>query len=84
MRTDTPVAIHLKDYRAPDWVVEHLELQFDLEPLCTIVTAEMVLSAHLDGAQSRPLRLDGEDLELLSVEIDERLIEVDYGDFEGE
>lgn len=79
MRTDTPVAIHLKDYRAPDWVVEHLELQFDLEPLRTIVTAEMVLSAHLDGAQSRPLRLDGEDLELLSVEIDERLL--DAGDY---
>ena len=70
MRTDTPVAIHLKDYRAPDWIVEHLELEFDLDPARTVVTAEMVLSVTHDGAELAPVRLDGEDLELLSLELD--------------
>ena len=60
-----------KDYRAPAWLVDHVELVFDLGPERTEVTAHLDIRRNPDSAQPQaPLRLDGVDLKTLDVAID--------------
>ena len=62
--------IRRADYRPPDWLVQHVALAFDLDPDRTQVHAR--LSVHRNGRHDRPLRLDGEALELRELAIDGR------------
>ena len=64
----TPIVIHREDYCAPDWLVPNIDLDFALDADRTVVSAR--LSVALSGAHDRPLVLDGEGLELLSVKVD--------------
>ena len=63
----THVAIRREDYRPPDWLVPEIRLDFDLSPERTRVRA--TLSVERNGAHERPLRLDGDEPELLSVKV---------------
>lgn len=63
-----PTAIRREDYQAPDWLVPEVELAFALDPARTVVTAR--LSVTRNGGHDRPLRLDGEELELLALRVD--------------
>jgi aminopeptidase N len=63
-----PTAILREEYRAPDWLVPQVELSFDLDPARTVVRARLTVERH--GEHDRPLRLDGEELELLSLRVD--------------
>lgn len=70
-----PKAIHREDYRPPEYRIERVELQFDLGAETTRVKSHLeVRAAYQDtsGASRRPLRLDGEDLELVSLALDGR------------
>src|SRR3984957_734778 len=60
--------IRLSDYRAPAWRVETVELDFDLGIDATELSARLLL--RCDPTQKLPLRLDGENLELLSIKLD--------------
>lgn len=60
--------IRLADYRAPAWRVERVELDFELGIDDAEVAAKLLLRRDL--AQDEPLRLDGENLELLSIVLD--------------
>jgi len=62
--------IRLTDYRAPAWRVETVELDFDLGIDATELSARLLL--RQDPTQPVPLRLDGENLELLSITLDGR------------
>ncbi len=63
----------LKDYTPPDYRVESVELRFELEAKSTHVHSRLELRANHDDAEgSRPLRLDGRELELISVRLDGR------------
>src|SRR5436305_14095997 len=64
----THVAIRREDYRPPDWLVPEIRLDFDLGLEVTRVRA--TLSVERNGAHDRPLRLDGDELELVSVSAD--------------
>jgi aminopeptidase N len=67
-RPDSPTApILLSQYRPPAWRVERVELEFDLAIDRTEVLSRLSLR---QGAESSPLRLDGEGLELLSITLD--------------
>ena len=66
----TTALIRLSDYRAPAWQVETVELEFDLGIDSTEVSSRLLL--RRDSEQSSPLRLDGENLELLSIALDEK------------
>ena len=66
----THVAIRREDYRPPDWLVPEIRLDFDLSPERTRVRA--TLSVERNGAHERPLRLDGDEPELLSVKVNGR------------
>ncbi len=68
MRTDEPRAIHLKDYRAPDFRIATIDLDFVLTPEDTRVAAKM--RVQRTGDRSAPLVLDGEQLKLLALRID--------------
>jgi len=63
-----PALIRLRDYRAPAWRVEAVELDFDLGIDASEVSARLHL--HRGSAQDLPLRLDGENLQLLSISLD--------------
>ena len=64
----THVTIRREDYRPPDWLVPEIRLDFELDPERTRVRA--MLSVERNGAHDRPLRLDGDELELISVKLD--------------
>ena len=66
----THLTIRREDYRPPDWRVPEIELSFELGLATTSVRA--VLKVERNGDHDRPLRLDGDGLELLSVRIDGR------------
>jgi aminopeptidase N len=40
LRTDTPRPIKLKDYRAPDYVIDEVSLDFNLHPTATRVKSK--------------------------------------------
>lgn len=67
MRTETPKTVFLKDYRKPDYTVDHINLDFNLESGRALVTATTRFIKNHDGQE--PLRLDGEHLDLISVKI---------------
>src|SRR5579862_8157577 len=77
MRTDTPQPIHLADYRAPDFFVDEVSLDFDLAPKTTRVKAR--LAVRRNGDHDRALKFNGERLKLISAAIDGRgLTPADY------
>jgi aminopeptidase N len=76
---ETPRTIYLRDYQPPGFLVNEVSLRFELEPEATLVTNEMRLSRNPDAEQAEELFLDGEDLELLEVVLDDRsLAESEY------
>ena len=68
MRTETPKTIYRKDYRPPVFLVDTVEMGFDLDPAATTVATRLHLVRNTPGA----LVLDGEALELLFVAVDGR------------
>ncbi|MBB5711404.1 aminopeptidase N [Sphingomonas xinjiangensis] len=66
--TQVPHVIRREDYRAPDWWVPEIALDFDLDPAATRVRA--ALSVTRNGDHARPLVLDGDGLTPLSVKVD--------------
>ena len=62
-----PPLKRLEDYRPPDWLVPETRLHFELDAERTLVRAR--LSVRRNGAHDRPLRLDGEDLELIELRV---------------
>jgi aminopeptidase N len=63
-----PMMTRLSDYRPPDWLVPEIALRFELAAERTTVHAR--LCVRRNGHHDRPLRLDGEGLELRSLAVD--------------
>jgi aminopeptidase N len=63
-----PIAIRREDYRAPDWLVPEVALDFDLDAVKTRIKA--TLSVTRNGAHDRSLVLDGDGLTPVSVAVD--------------
>ncbi len=72
MRTDTPNAIRLSDYTAPDFRIPAIDLEFVLAPETTRVRTR--LSLERQGSAGVPLVLMGERIKLLGVAIDGRAL----------
>ncbi len=71
MKTEQPKEIRLEDYQEPAYLVENVDLVFDLEPECTRVVCAASYYANREGA---PLVLDGEDVKLLNLILDGRTL----------
>jgi aminopeptidase N len=67
MRTEEPRAVELKNYRAPDYRISEVALDFTLDPDATRVRAAMKLTRVGEAA---PLILNGEHLKLISLSVD--------------
>ncbi|HEY8026907.1 MAG TPA: aminopeptidase N [Burkholderiaceae bacterium] len=68
MRTDTPLAIYRKNYTAPHFHVETVELGFDLEPSATRVASRLTLRRNPAGANNT-IELFGEELQLIQLRL---------------
>lgn len=63
-----PKTVYLKDYQPPDYRVETVNLQFDLDETRTRVKSHLVIFPNYDIASgSRPLLLYGRNLELINL-----------------
>ncbi len=60
----------LSEYRAPEWRVEHLDLHFALDPAETRVESRIRVRRVAGTEPGAALRLHGQDLELLRLEVD--------------
>jgi aminopeptidase N len=69
MRDATPSAIHLQDYRKPDYLIDTVDLEFDLQEGRTQVRSAMQVRRRKGVSESSPLVLDGQELELVSVSV---------------
>jgi len=66
--TQQPQIKYRHDYRAPDYTITDIDLTFELDAATTRVTA--VSRVKRLAQADAPLRLDGEDLTLISIEVD--------------
>ncbi|MES2832682.1 MAG: aminopeptidase N [Pseudomonadota bacterium] len=69
MRTDVPQTIHRQDYVAPDYLVDTVEIAFDLTPAATYVSMRMIVQRNAN-ARSNTLLLNGEQLTLIALRVD--------------
>ena len=76
MAEAVPVEKFRLDYRAPEFAVEHLHLEFRLAPEDTQVRATTRLRRRIAGSTA-PLVLDGRDLLTESLQLDGRELEED-------
>lgn len=75
MRTEQPQAIYLKDYQAPEYLIDETHLTFELFEDHTLVHAQLVMRRNpARGAGLPALVLDGQQLELLSVQLDDQAL----------
>ena len=76
MRTEQPKVIYLKDYQAPEYLIDETNLTFELYEDHTLVHAQLVMRRNPErGDGLPPLVLDGQQLELLSVALDDQVLE---------
>ncbi len=81
MRTEQPKVIHLKDYQVPDYLIDETHLTFELYEDRTLVHAQLVMRRNPEAGTGLPrLQLHGQDLELISLALNDR--QLGLGDYE--
>ncbi len=81
MRTEQPKMIYLKDYQAPEYLIDETHLTFELFEDHSLVHAQLVMRRNPErGPGLPPLVLDGQQLELLSVTLADQ--ELGAGDYQ--
>ncbi|APG90416.1 aminopeptidase N [Sinorhizobium americanum] len=74
MRTNTGQIIHLEDYRPTDFVLERVDLTFELDPRETKVEARLIFHRREGVDASAPLVLDGDELTMTGLLLDQEEI----------
>ncbi|RMO18851.1 Aminopeptidase N [Pseudomonas cichorii] len=81
MRTEQPKMIYLKDYQAPEYLIDETHLTFELFDDHSLVHAQLVMRRNPErGSGLPPLVLDGQLLELVSLQLDD--VELSPADYE--
>lgn len=75
MKESQGKTIRLADYRPPDFLIDRTELSFDLYEDHAVVESALHMHRNPQGHSEAPLRLQGEQLELLGVWLEDRLLE---------
>ena len=80
--SNTPKTIRLADYRQPDYLIHETHLHFELYDDHALVHAHLLLERNpqLDSSQLPPLVLDGVNLELKHIALDDRVL--DEGEYQ--
>jgi len=71
MRTEQASAIHLADYRVPDFLIDTVHLTAKLDGANTRIIAELTMRPNPKGRAGAPLQLDGDELRLVSLALDD-------------
>ncbi|MDN5515748.1 MAG: aminopeptidase N, partial [Pseudomonas sp.] len=80
MRTEQSKTIYLKDYQVPDYLIDETHLTFELFEDHSLVHAQLVMRRNPEAGAGLPtLVLDGQQLELLDLKLDDR--ELGEGDY---
>lgn len=74
MKEAQPRAILLKEYSAPAYLVDRVDLHFTLDPVQTRVRSRLSLRRNPLLDRSVPLALDGQDLQLERIALDGRVL----------
>ena len=69
MRTDIAEPVRLADYRAPDFLIDSVTLNVQLDGAETRITATLNLRRNPQGRADAPLILDGDELNVISVSL---------------
>ena len=72
MKTDHHQRKYLSEYTIPDFTITETRLEFELEESCTRVKSRLTIMRL--GSTEAPLRLDGVELNLLSISIDNKAL----------
>jgi aminopeptidase N len=80
MRTDTGEIIHLEDYRPTDFVLERVDLTFELDPTETKVEARLIFHRREGVSADAPLVLDGDELKITGLLLDQEEIPAGHYD----
>ena len=81
MRDATPQTVYLKDYTPPEYLIDSVELDFDLDESQTRVGSRLIMHRNPASQHAeQSLTLMGEELELLSISLDG--INLNEADFE--
>lgn len=67
MRTDNPHTIYRSDYTPPSYLVDTVELGFDLDPARTIVANRMTMRRNPDSTDRSGIELYGQNIELVAL-----------------
>jgi len=79
MSTNQHKTIYLKDYKAPDFLIDEVYLSFELEESHTLVYAELHITRSSIADRDAPLFLNGEELTLQNIFLnDQELKPQDY------
>ena len=75
MKSKTPQTIYLKDYRPPQFLIDTVDLNFDLGEEWTTVKAQMKIRRNPASTEnSKTLVLVGQNMKLLSVKLDQLVL----------
>lgn len=76
MRHAQTVTIKRADYRPPDFLLDHVSLEFDLDPALTYVTTTMEVRRNSATSGATSLHLDGEGLDLAVIAVNGHALSV--------
>ncbi len=77
MRTDIAQPVRLADYRAPDFLIDTVQLDVQLAGAQTRVTATLAIRRNPQGRKDAPLVLDGDELNVISVTLNDKALALD-------
>ncbi len=75
MRSPTGQPVRLAEYRVPDFLIDHVEMDISLSRDATRVVSELSIRPNPRGQTGAALRLDGDELSLVSVTLDGAAVE---------
>ncbi len=73
MKTTTPQTVYLKDYTAPAYLIDTVDLDFTIETGGTTVSATLAMRRN-PAIPAQPLVLDGDELKTLSVTVNRKKV----------
>jgi len=75
MKESQPKTIFLKEYTPPQYIIKTVDLRFDLDEDATLVSSRMRIRRAAGAPASSPLVLEGNELQLLSIKLDDELLD---------
>jgi len=76
MRTNQPQTIYLSEYQVPAYLVDHIDLRFELFEDGARVCSTLAVRRNPESAEAgKPLELDGDSLTLESVALNGKALE---------